>query len=208
MATPMKMEVCGGQLSCNIEHSLRCPEHGQSLDKKARIGQKAAEFIQDGDSIILDAGSTTHEIAKNLGQGHRLRILTNALHIAVLLRSQPSFQVVVTGGELQPVPLSLAGENTVKFFQQFHVDKLFLAAAGISWEAGLTYHHLYDVAVKKAMLEAAREVFLVADSTKIGKISFAALGGVEHLQYFITDSGIRDDDRKRFEQRGIRLILA
>ncbi len=184
------------------------PGYQHHMDKKSSIGQKAVEFIQDGDSIILDSGSTTIEVARNLVHDQQLKIITNALNIAVLLSCQPTFEIVVAGGEVQPSILALTGENTARFFQQFHVDKLFLGAAGVSRIAGLTYSRLNDLAVKRAMIEAAREVYLVADSTKIEKVSFASLGGLDSIHHFITDNGISDNDKALFEQHGIDLIIA
>ena len=173
-----------------------------------RIGKKASEFIHDWEAIIIDSGSTTTEVAKNLSEKQHLKIITNALNIALIVGSYPSFELMVTGGEFKAPTLSLTGEKAANFFHQLHVNKLFLATAGISWELGLTYPGLSDLAVKKAMIESATEVYLVADSTKIGKTSFASLGGIELIHYFITDDGISDHDRAMFEQQGVNVIIA
>jgi DeoR/GlpR family transcriptional regulator of sugar metabolism len=183
-------------------------QHQENMEKKISIGQKAAEFVQDWDSIILDSGSTTTEVAKNLTQKQHVKIVTNALNIALLLGSHPFFEVLVTGGEFKAPTLSLTGEIAANFFRQFHVDKLFLATAGISWETGLTYPGLSDLPVKKAMIDSASEVYLVADSTKIGQAAFASLGGLDLIDYFITDSGITDQARGMFEERGVKVIIA
>lgn len=183
-------------------------QHQENMEKKTSIGKKAAEFIQDWDSIILDSGSTTTEVAKNLDNKQHVKIVTNALNIALLLGSHAFFEVLVTGGEFKAPTLSLTGEIAANFFRQLHVDKLFLATAGISWETGLTYPGLSDLPVKKAMIDSASEVYLVADSTKIGQAAFASLGGLDLIDYFITDSGITDEDRAMFEQRGVKIIIA
>lgn len=183
-------------------------QHQENSDKKSRIGKKAAEFIQDWDSIILDSGSTVTEVAKNLTEKQHLKIITNALNIALMLGSHPFFEVHVTGGEFKAPTLSLTGEKASAFFRQLHVDKLFLATAGLSWKAGLTYPGLSDLPVKKAMIESASEVYLVADSTKIGNAAFASLGGLELIHYFITDDGITEEDKKMFESKGVRVIIA
>ena len=81
-------------------------QHQENMDKKVRIGRKAVEFIQDWDSIIIDSGSTTTEVAKNLADKHHLKIITNALNIALVLGSQPSFELLVTGGEFKAPTLS------------------------------------------------------------------------------------------------------
>ncbi len=183
-------------------------QHQENIDKKSRIGKKAVEFIQDWDSIILDSGSTVTEVAKNLTEKQHLKIITNALNIALLLGSHPFFEIHVTGGEFKAPTLSLTGEKAAGFFRQLHVDKLFLASAGLSWKAGLTYPGLSDLPVKKAMIESANEVYLVADSTKIGNAAFASLGGLELIHYFITDDGITEEDKHIFESKGVRVIIA
>jgi DeoR/GlpR family transcriptional regulator of sugar metabolism len=183
-------------------------QHKENMDKKIRIGKKAAEFIQDWDSIILDSGSTTTEVAKHLAGKQELKIITNAINIALLVGSQPSVELLVTGGEFKAPTLSLTGERAASFFQQLHVNKLFLATAGISWEAGLTYPGLSDLPVKKAMIESADEVYLVADSTKIGQASFASLGGLDLIHYFITDDGIEEKAKASLEHKGVKVIIA
>ena len=182
--------------------------HQENMEQKSRIGKKAAEFINDWDAIILDSGSTTTEVAKNLANKQNLTIITNALNIALLLGSQPSFEIMVTGGEFKAPTLSLTGEKAAHFFRQFHVNKLFLATKGISLETGLTYPSVSDLPVKKAMIESATEVYLVADSTKIGMPSFASLGGLNMIHYFITDNAIQDEKRQIFEDKGIKVIIA
>ena len=183
-------------------------QHTENMDKKRLIGRKAREFIQDGDFIILDSGSTVTEIAKNLDGLSNLKIITNSLNIALLLGGHYSFEVMVTGGDFKPPTLSLTGEKAASFFDKIFVNKLFLATGGISFAAGLTYPGFQDIVVKRAMIRSATAVYVVADSTKIGKTSFASLGGLDLIHYFITDGSIRDEDRKEFERRGIIVIAA
>jgi DeoR/GlpR family transcriptional regulator of sugar metabolism len=137
-----------------------------------------------------------------------LKVMTNALNIVLRLGAVPGFTVFSSGGQFKPPTLSLTGEKAAEFFSDIYASKLFLATAGISFEAGLTYPGFNDLYVKKAMIKAAKEVFLVADSTKIGKVSLASLGGLDLIQTFITDEAITDEDRCRFEDRGVKVIIA
>jgi len=182
--------------------------HQENLDKKALIGKKCLEFIESGDTIILDSGSTTTEIAKNLKGMKNLTIITNALNIALMLGAEPGIEVIVTGGEFKPPTLSLTGQKAADFFKGLHVQKLFLATAGISLKAGLTYPSISDLVVKKAMIEAAEVRYLVADSTKIGKAAFASLGALSLIDYIITDPGIEDKHKQVFLENEIELIIA
>lgn len=179
-----------------------------NLDKKAIIARKCLEFIEDGDTIILDSGSTTTEIAKLLRGRKNLTIITNALNIALLLGVEPNIEVIMTGGEFKPPTLSLTGQKAADFFKGLNVQKLFLATAGISLKSGLTYPSISDLVVKKAMIEAAEMTYLVADSTKIGKSALASLGALSLIDYIITDEGIEEKHKQVFNDNEIELIIA
>lgn len=182
--------------------------HQDNLDKKELIANKCLDFIDSGDIIILDSGSTTTEIAKKLKGRKSLTIITNALNIAMMLGAEPGIEVILTGGEFKPPTLSLTGQKAADFFKGLHVQKLFLATAGISLKAGLTYPSISDLVVKKAMIDSAETTFLVADSTKMGKASFASLGAVSLIDYIITDSGIEEKHQQVFKDNEIELIIA
>ena len=200
----------GGAFLKTVEGSVKSFTllNQDNLEKKQVIGKKAAELIQAGDSIILDSGSTTTEIARNLIGRSGLTIITNALNIAVMLGAEPGIEVIVTGGEFKPPTLSLTGQKAASFFEDIHVDKLFLATAGISLRSGLTYPSLSDIVVKKAMIESADVTYLVADSTKIGKNAFASLGALSLIDYIITDPFIDQSHLQLFRDNEIELIIA
>lgn len=179
-----------------------------NMDKKELIGKKAAGYIESGDTIILDSGTTTTEIAKAIIDKRNITVITNALNIVMLLGANPAINVILTGGEFKAPTLSLTGQKAADFFLGLHVDKLFLATAGISLKSGLTYPSLSDIAVKKAMIEAADKVYLVADSTKVGKSSLASLGALSLIQYLITDSDITEKDKEIFKENEIDFIIA
>lgn len=182
--------------------------HRENLDKKEAIALKCLEFIEPGDTIILDSGSTTTEIAKKLKGFRGLTVITNALNIALMIGAEPGIEVIVTGGEFKPPTLSLTGQKAADFFAGINAQKLFLATAGISLRAGLTYPSISDIVVKKAMIEAAEVTYLVADSTKIGKTAFASLGALSLINYIITDESIEDTHRQLFHDNEIELIIA
>ncbi len=179
-----------------------------NLDKKAIIAQKCLDFIEEGDTIILDSGSTTSEIAKLLRGYKNLTIITNALNIALILGVEPNIEVIMTGGEFKSPTLSLTGQKTADFFKGLNVQKLFLATAGISLKSGLTYPSISDLVVKKAMIDAAETTYLVADSTKIGKSALASLGALSLIDYIITDAGIEEKHKQVFKDNEIELIIA
>lgn len=182
--------------------------HRSHLDEKSRIGRAAAAMVADGETIILDSGSTTTEVAANLLERQELTVITNALNIALNLGALPSISVHMPGGHFKAPTLSLSGEKSAEYFKGLFAQKLFLATAAISTDAGLTYPSLADLHVKRAMIASAQQVILVADSSKIGKTSFSALGGIELIHVLITDDGISERDHQAFEQAGIEVIIA
>ncbi len=183
-------------------------EHKENMDKKIIIGIKAAELIKDGDSIILDSGSTTTEIAKNIATRNHLQVVTNALNISLLLGTNPSIQVLMPGGEFQAPTLSLSGERAVNFFEEVRVNKLFIASVGVSVDSGLTLPGFKDIPIKRAMINSAEEVYLAVDSTKIGISLFAVLCDLSRITAIITDRKITPVQQKQFETYGIKVIIA
>lgn len=182
--------------------------HVQNMDRKRKIGQAAAALVGDSETIIIDSGTTTTQFAENLRPRQNLNIITNALNIALLLGGNPTNTVHMPAGQFKAPTLSLSGEKSVDFFVGIYAEKLFLATAGIAFDAGLTYPAIGDIYVKRAMIKAASKVYLLADSTKIGRMSFSSLGGVELVHTLITDDGISAEDVAGFEKRGIEVIVA
>ncbi len=200
----------GGAFLKNMQDNVRSftPLNTDNMEKKTAIGRKAASLIENGDTIILDSGSTTTEIAKQILGKKGLTVITNALNIALLLGADPGIEVMVTGGEFKPPTLSLTGQKAADFLENIHVDKLFLATAGISLRSGLTYPSISDITVKKAMIDAADVTYLVADSTKIGKNSLASLGALSLIDYLITDQDIDPKHLELFTENQVEVILA
>ncbi|SFV38386.1 DNA-binding transcriptional regulator of sugar metabolism, DeoR/GlpR family [Devosia crocina] len=182
-------------------------QHVQNMEKKKAIGAAAA-LVSDHDTLIIDSGTTTTQFAENLKVRQELNIITNALNIALILGAIPTNTVHMPAGQFKAPTLSLSGEKSVEFFVGIYAQKLFLATAGVSFDVGLTYPAIGDIYVKRAMIKSASHVYLLADSTKIGRVSFSALGGVEMVNTLITDEGISDADRSLFEQRGVEVLIA
>jgi DeoR/GlpR family transcriptional regulator of sugar metabolism len=174
--------------------------------EKALIGKKAASLIANGDSIILDCGATATELAKNLLDRQNLRIVTNALNIAILLGAEPTNRVMLTGGLFKPETIAVSGEKASTFFEGMFVDKLFLAAGGVSMESGISYPDFIDLHVKRAMIDAAKTVYLLADSGKFGKREFAAFGAMDRVDYLVTDQGLGEEFVRWLEGNGTGIL--
>jgi DeoR/GlpR family transcriptional regulator of sugar metabolism len=200
----------GGASIKNVQDQVRSfsLHRQENLEQKSAIAQKCLEFIENGDTIILDSGSTTTEIAKKIKGFKQLTVITNALNIALLLGADPDIDVIMTGGEFKPPTLSLTGQKAADFFKGLNVQKLFLATAGISLKSGLTYPSISDLVVKKAMIDAADVTYLVADSTKMGKNALASLGALSLIDYIITDDKIEEKHKQVFRDNEIEVIIS
>lgn len=177
------------------------------IEEKREIAQKALELINEEDSIILDSGSTTTEIAKLLVNYRSLTVITNALNIALILGENHGINLIVTGGEFKAPTLSLTGKMAADSFKDIHANKLFLATAGISSDMRLTYPSLSDLIVKSAMIKSADSVYLVADSSKIGVSSLANLGSISLVQTMITDSKITSEGIDRIKRKNVEILF-
>lgn len=185
----------------------RANEH---LEQKQRIGQLAASLIHDGDSIALDVGTTTLEIARALKarENLNLTVLTASLHIATLLANTPGIRLILAGGILRPGELSMVGHIAERTFREFYVDKLFLGVGGLSLEAGLTEFNLEDALVKQAMLKTAKERIVVADSSKLGRVAFTLIAPLSEVHTLITDSNADATLLQQLREAGLRILLA
>ena len=128
--------------------------------------------------------------------------------LQLILGENPGVNLIVTGGEFKAPTLSLTGKMAADSFKDFHANKLFLATAGISSDMSLTYPSLSDLMVKSAMIKSAEQVFLVADSSKIGVSAFASLGPVSMVNTFITDSNISEENLKKMKEENINLLIS
>lgn len=177
-----------------------------NMEAKREIAQKAVKLIEEGDSIILDSGSTSTELAKLLVNFNSLTVITNALNIAYILGSNPRINLIVSGGDFKAPTLSLTGELAANVFKSFHVKTCFLATAGISKDLQLTYPSISDLVVKSAMIRAAENVYLIADSTKIGDTSFANLGRISLVDALICDSNLPEDIKAKLKDMNVKII--
>ncbi|GAV22454.1 DeoR/GlpR family DNA-binding transcription regulator [Carboxydothermus pertinax] len=191
----------------NFELTFREKEDKFKQEKEA-IAQKALEFIEEGDTIILDSGTTVFQLAQRLKNFARLTVVTNSLIIAQELQLTSGIEVHLTGGILRRETLALVGPIAEESLEQIRVDKAFIATNGIDLKEGLTTPTLAEAAVKRKMIKAAKEVFLLADHSKAGKVTFARFAKITDLNHFITDSGISKNFAMELGKLGVQVTIA
>jgi DeoR/GlpR family transcriptional regulator of sugar metabolism len=177
------------------------------VEEKRRIAEKAVELINDGDSLILDVGTTTLEIAQALKGKHNLTVLVTNLRAAVELANQPSLQVIVIGGKLRAGELSMVGHLAEQTLRSFQVDKAFIGVGGITLEHGLTEFNFEEAGTKRVMIERARQRVIVADHTKFGKVMLTTVAPLDCADIIITGSEADSEIVKHLRDMGINVIL-
>jgi len=202
--------VHGGALSNEIkETEIPFPKRQVSaVTEKQLIGQRAAQLVNDGDAIILDAGTTTHEIACALRCRGDLTVITNAINIAQVLAECSGIVTVVCGGVVRGRSNCLVGETAERTISGWHVAKAFISVGGVDLDVGLTNPNPFEAPIKQAMIRAAAHVILVATSDKIGRRSLAPFAPLGVVHTIVTDDGLPAEMAEAIRERGIELIIA
>ncbi len=176
--------------------------------EKGRIGRAAAALIKDQDSVLLDSGTTTLQVARHIEPSASLVVVTSDVGILNELVIRESVQVVFLGGTLRRKNLSFYGTQTERALQDLHVDKLFLAADGFDIDKGLTTHFEPEALLNRMMCKAASEIIMVADSSKFDRICLHKILEPQGIAKVVTDSGIPDSAREALTRIGVEVIIA
>lgn len=180
----------------------------QNANAKRSIGYRASQLVMEGDSIGLDIGTTTQEMATFLTNFHNLTIITPSLRIAYIFLNQSDIRLILPGGIVRPGEASLVGEMSYQIFQDFYVDKLFLGISNLNAETGLTEFNMEDAQVKKVMMRNAKQVILLADSSKFNGIAFARVSDFNQVHKLVTDAMPEGPLLAKLEEAGVEIILA
>jgi len=162
----------------------------EQLVEKRRIGEAAAGLIQDRETIFLGSGTTVLEIARHLPGGIRLTVITNSLPIVNELAEKPGIELIVIGGMLRQSELSMVGHVAEQAVHEFRADRVFMGMYAIDARHGFTNDYLPETMTDRAILTIARQVIVVADHSKFGRVSSALVGPVTIAQIIITDCEI------------------
>lgn len=183
----------GGAVSPQLGSELSFHDREVSfLDAKRQIANTVANMIQDGETILLDAGTTTREIARALC-GKRLTVATNSMDVASVFSEESDIEVLLLGGIWRKSINSLVGPLTNSMIKRFHFDKVFLAANAVDFDFGVATQNIAEAETKRTMLEAGKASILVTDHSKFGLRNFSKICNVDELSMIITDSGIDKD---------------
>lgn len=178
----------------------------QATEEKQRIGRRTAELVESGETVLLDGGSTTLEVAKSL-VGKNLQVVTNSLPIVNQLVGAANIELIYLGGYLYPKTGVALGAMTVAALKQIHARRLIMSTGGIT-PTGLFNSNSLLVEAERQMIEAVDEVIVVADSGKLGHSELAHLAPLDVVDRFVTDAGVTDAWRRIMTEHSVELIVA
>lgn len=172
-------------------------------EEKKRIGKAAATLVEAGSTLILDAGTTTAQVARYLRNKKDLRVVTNAVNVAMELLGLPEIEVLVLGGMVRPTSASVVGPYAEQMIREQACQRLFLAVDGFDLDYGLTTTNPLEAHVNQLMIDAVEEVVVVTDSTKFGRRGLSRICGMDAINRVITDDEAPEEITRRLEARGI-----
>lgn len=188
----------------DIPYAVKLQEHVRA---KEAIAAAACELVTDGDSVLLDSGSTTHQLAVALRTRQDLTIVTNDVHIGQLVADYPRVRLLITGGELLTSTYTLFGEAAVRFVEDLRVEWAFLGADAVDLDLGVTNTNTLQIPLKRAMLAAGRSAIVLADSSKFGRRALVRVADIDEFDQVITDDRLTPQEAARYGSRLRRVPL-
>jgi DeoR family transcriptional regulator, aga operon transcriptional repressor len=179
----------------------------ERLDEKARIGREAANLIADNETVFLGSGTTVLEIARNLRDRKNLTVITNSLPVLNMLAGIEEITLISLGGMLRESELSFIGHITEQTLNEIRADKVIIGIRGLSLEHGLTNDYLQETLTDRAILRIGREVIIVADHSKVNRVSTVLLAPLSSIHTFVTDNKTDKKFIQALKRQGIHVIV-
>lgn len=191
----------GRETSAYMPFGQRELEH---VESKLEIAEFAVRFIKEGESIALDSGTTSYELARVIKRRFRnLTVVTNSLAIANELSDAQGITLIVTGGVYRPEESAFASDMAGLIFSKLSIDTFFLTTCGISVEKGVTYQRMDEIVVQEKMMDASDKTIVIADSSKLGINSLVKMCDINRVSLIITDSLAKTGQIESFVKAGI-----
>lgn len=185
-------------LNQRLEHNYK---------QKQKIGKRAAEFIKDGNTVLMDSGSTIIEVSKNLSNKKNIKLITNSLPIADIVTDNDQIEVIITGGTLRPEMRSLIGATAEKAILNYSCDLAIIGADGIDSDMGFYTKLETEASLVQTMMKASRKRIIVTDSSKFGKKRFVKIANISDVDVIVTDDAISSSDVEKIVSQGVKLII-
>lgn len=197
------------RLEASQDYPLRLKET-LHRGEKIKIGRAAADLVRPNEVIILDSGTTTAEVARQIKTRkiQPLTIITNALNIASELMDAPGISVIMVGGLMRPISCSFVGPQAEAMLKEFHADRLFLAVDGFDLAIGASTPDVLEAQLNGLMMHVSREVNIVADSSKLGRRSVSRIGPLERIHRLVTDGHAPQEFVEALRKKGVEVLMA
>lgn len=180
----------------------------ENADLKRRIGAKAAELIDDGDTVFIGSGTTTIEVARHLAGKRDLKVITNALNVANVLATMPEITTILLGGLLRNSEMSMIGYLAEQALADLSANKVVMGIRALSVERGLSNEVGMETSMDRAIVRCAPKLILVADYTKLGKTASVTVAPVTAIHTLVTDMLAATEKVDELRQQGIQVLLA
>ncbi len=204
----------GGAIPRRLRHVEGFPEPpiqeraSVMANEKRRIGRAAAALVEDGDTILIAGGSTAAAMIPHLAERSRLTVMTNNLNVASLLAAYPRITLILLGGMLRHSELSLLGILPEDALKNLRADKLFIGSSAIHVAYGLSADDMAEVQTDRALVASAREITVVADRTKFGRVRTARVVAMGEVFRVVTDTGTPEEQIQALREQGIVVEVA
>lgn len=185
----------------NIQERTR-----EDKERKSAIAKAAAAEIQNGDTVMISAGTTTALIAKYLLGKRDIHIVTNNTLLLTYARNNPQLRVTLVGGEFQPSEEGMVGPLALAAIEQFYVSKAFIGIDGASVKQGFTAHFVESADLVRKMAEQADQTFIVAESGKFGKPGFARILPFKQVDALVTDNDLSEEFQQELASAEVRIV--
>jgi DeoR/GlpR family transcriptional regulator of sugar metabolism len=179
----------------------------QNAAAKLAIAHEGVLLVNDGDSILLDASSTSYYLAQALSNHRKLRIMTNGFEVARELARNSSNTVILIGGVVNNDSSSVTGLLSEQIIAEMHIEKAFFSCSGFSIERGMTEVHFAEAQLKRKAIESSRQVIALIDSTKFGKEDLTPFARADQITYLISDSNLSPEWVEKLKQAEIKFTL-
>jgi DeoR/GlpR family transcriptional regulator of sugar metabolism len=193
-------------LKLNLERPFQVEEFSFKAEKE-RIAKAAVELLSPGNTLILDVGTTTTEVAKKLTAFKNLTVFTNALNIAMILEENSDITTILTGGVIRAKQHSLVNPYAEFILEKIHVDMALIGVSGIEANHGVTNVNLAEAEMKTLFVKAAHRRVVLADSSKIGNVALAKVADLKEIDLLITDENADPDEIARLREQGLKVML-
>ncbi|CAM4104768.1 DeoR/GlpR family DNA-binding transcription regulator [Paenibacillus alkaliterrae] len=203
-------KVYGGAVSAGMDSSEPPFLHRTQMNpaEKSSIGQLAASLVKDGETIMIDNGTTTVEVIRYLRDRSDITIVTHSVPALLLAMEVFKGRIIFAGGEVNSIQQSTTGTLAESMLQQFKVHKVFISVGGISLVEGITDYDLNEAGMSRKMMERAEEAIVLADHSKFGKTTFARISSLQDVSMIISDRGCPAEWVEHLKEREIELLIA